>query len=96
MATVINNPTAERTDRVVEVERSDASGWIVAAIILIAVIGGLVWWFRYQAPAAAPPTPAAGSANINVTLPAGGAAGEGSQGGAPSGNAGGAGQNPEQ
>ena len=69
MATVINNP--ERTERVIET--SDNGGWAVAVIILIVVlvIAGFAWMYYHPA-TAANTTPATGSANINVTLPAGG------------------------
>jgi hypothetical protein len=65
MATIVNNPGPER---VVEVERSDTSGWAIAVIILIAVIVGLVVWARYHR---APPAPSSGNTNINVSLPDG-------------------------
>lgn len=66
MATVINNPTPERT--IIERTSDSGAGWAVAVIILLAVIvGGAYAWSRYHK--AAPATP--GTANINVTLPAG-------------------------
>lgn len=81
MATIINNPSSP-TDRVIERD-SDTAGWAVAIIILIAVIAGLIWWFRGQR-APAPPAQS-GSANINVTLPTtqgtGGSASGGTDGG---------------
>jgi hypothetical protein len=66
MATVINNPNPDRP--VIEVERSDSSGWVVAVIVLLAVIvGGFLWWTRYgRAPAAPVQNDAA---NIEVTVP---------------------------
>ncbi len=61
MATIVNNPGPERV-----VERTDSSGWVVAIIILLVLIAGLFWWFRYYRA----PAPAANeSANINVTIP---------------------------
>lgn len=67
MTTVVNNPPG--TDRVVE--KSDTGGWAVAVIILLAVIaiGGFLWMRYYRGAAA--PAPTGGSANINLTLPAG-------------------------
>lgn len=56
MATIINTPaTADSSD--------GGSGWAVAVIILLVVIGvGVYFWLNYRA------VPATGM-NINVTLP---------------------------
>jgi hypothetical protein len=63
MTTIINgpNPPAERATLV---ESPDSSaGWVVAVIILLAVIGfGAYYYMHYRAA-----TP--NSANINVTIP---------------------------
>jgi hypothetical protein len=63
MVDIINNPES-RT-----VERSDSSGWAVAVIVLILVIGvgAFVWARYYRAPAQAPSS--TGGSNINVTVP---------------------------
>ena len=48
--------------------QNSAAGWVIAVILLIALIGaGAYAWTQYGgAPEAAP---AGGSANVNVTLP---------------------------
>jgi hypothetical protein len=69
MATIVNNPSG-RSERVVE--REDSSGWAVALILIaLLVVGGLVFFNYFGAPApAAPSAPANDSgANINVTVP---------------------------
>lgn len=68
MATIVNNPSPG-PDRIVEVERTDSSGWAVAVIILLIVIvvGGYAWFHYHRAAAPA----ASGGTNINVTLPTG-------------------------
>jgi len=59
--TVINNPSALRSD-----EGSAAAGWIVALLIVAGIIlAGVYVVPRLQAPASTP------DANINVTLPEG-------------------------
>jgi len=71
MATIVNTPTSERTERVVD--NTDNGGWAVAVIVLLAVvvIGAFVWMRYYSAPAAQQPsTP--GTAQINLTLPSSG------------------------
>lgn len=62
MATIVNTPGTP------VVERSDSSaGWAVAVIILLLlIVAAFFVWGRYRGTAA----PAAGSTNINVTLPA--------------------------
>ncbi len=68
MADTIVNTPAGNSD-------SGAAGWMVAIIVLIAVIGGgFVWYRYYRGPA---PT---GDTNINVTIPTPGA-GTGDAGG---------------
>ena len=74
MATIVNNPGPER---VVEVDRSDSSGWAVAVIVLVLVIVGLFLWYRYYHTA---PPAQNGSANINVTFPSGNSGGNSSGG----------------
>ena len=71
--TIVNTPT--RDD-------SSAAGWVVALIILVAVIlGGIVWYRSYGHPAAAAPTSGA-SVNVNIPAPtSGGTSGGGSTGG---------------
>lgn len=65
MATIVNNPGP---DRIVEVDRTDSSGWAMAVLILVVVIAvGAYAWVHYRHAA----TPASGGTNINVTLPAG-------------------------
>ncbi len=74
MATIINNP--DPNPRVVERETirevDSGTGWVVAVIILLAVIGlGIFLWpkmMRNTADTSAT-TPPQGNANINVTLP---------------------------
>ncbi len=64
MTTVINNPEPG-TEKVNIIERTDASGWMVAVIILLAVIGGGFYlWNRYSHNVAVMP-----GATINVTVP---------------------------
>lgn len=59
MTTVINTPA--NTDG-----GDTGSGWAVAVIILLVVIGiGAYVWFHYRGA-----TPAPGVTNVNVTLPA--------------------------
>jgi hypothetical protein len=67
--TIVNAPQGD----------SGAAGWMVAVVILVAVIvGGFLWYRYYGAPQAAP-----SDTNINVTIPNPlGGTGE-SQGGAP-------------
>lgn len=66
--TVNNNPGDQ--DRPVVVESS--SGWIVALIIVLLVLGGLVYlWTQYRGAPTATQNQQPG-ANINVTLPTGG------------------------
>ena len=64
MSTIINNPTpTEKT-----VVETDSSGWGVAVLILLVVIGGGIFWYvKYHRGAAAPQQ----GANINITVPAG-------------------------
>ena len=65
MATIVNTPGPER---VVEVRRTDSSGWAVAVLILVVVIAvGAYAWVHYHRAAPA----ASGGTNINVTLPGG-------------------------
>ncbi len=54
--TIVNTPATQE---------SGAAGWVVALIILIAVIVGGFLWFRYYGGSPAP----AGDTNINVTIP---------------------------
>ena len=97
MATVIERERpVDRSERYVERDRTDAGGWVVAIILLVLLALGIVWWLRYQAPAAAPAT--GSPANINVTVPgttdnAGSGAGTNDSGGSGAGgtNTGGAG-----
>lgn len=68
MATVIERERPiERSERYVERDRTDTGGWVVAIILLVLLALGIVWWLRYQAPAAAPAT--SNPATINVTVP---------------------------
>jgi hypothetical protein len=81
MATVIERERPiDRSERYVEIDRSDnTGGWIVAVVLLALLALGVVWWLRYQAPAATPASNA--PANINVTVP--GAGGTSGSAGAP-------------
>ncbi len=64
MATVINNPGG--TERVIERETDSGAGWVVALVIVVAVLLALFAWARYYNPnSVASP----GGTNINVTLP---------------------------
>ncbi|HWB33765.1 MAG TPA: hypothetical protein VG753_00370 [Candidatus Paceibacterota bacterium] len=76
MATVIDTPDTVTTREKTVVERNDVTGWVVAVIILLAVVAGVAWMYYHPAatPAAAPAT-SNGGANINVTLPSGSAGG---------------------
>jgi hypothetical protein len=87
MATIVNTPASERTERVVE--SSDTGGWAVAVIVLLAVvvIGAFVWMRYYSAPAATQQTSTPGGAQINLTLPSSGSSdNSGSTGGTGSAN----------
>ncbi len=60
MTTVINAPRSDNGD--------GNAGWVVAVIILLAVVGiGAYLWVNYRR-AAVPPAP--NGTNINVTIPA--------------------------
>ncbi|KND50282.1 MAG: hypothetical protein AB202_03615 [Parcubacteria bacterium C7867-007] len=62
MDTVVTTPAAA--------PQNSAAGWVIAVILLIALIGaGAYAWMNYGG--GTPAAPAGGSANINVTLPAG-------------------------
>ena len=83
MATVIERERpVSRSERYVEVDRSDSSGWVVAIVLLVLLALGVVWWLRYRAPATYSTTPAASPANINVTVPGTSGGGSNSSGGA--------------
>ena len=57
--TIINTPASQD---------SGAAGWVVALIVILAVIvGGFVWYRYYGAYQAS--TPAGATNNINVTVP---------------------------
>ena len=65
MTTVINNQEP-RGERVAVVDRTDSSGWIVAVIILLAIIGGVAFlWSRYSHNVDVMP-----GSTINVSVPA--------------------------
>jgi cell division protein YceG involved in septum cleavage len=56
--TIVNTPASSD---------SGAAGWVVAVVVILAVIvGGFLWYRHYGAYSA--PTPA-GTTNINVTMP---------------------------
>lgn len=67
MATIVNNP--QPNERIIQVDRTDSSGWAVAVIILLIVIVGGIWAYAHYHRAAAPAP--SGGTNINVTLPGG-------------------------
>ncbi|KND49991.1 MAG: hypothetical protein AB203_03320 [Parcubacteria bacterium C7867-008] len=77
MDTVVTTPGAAP-------QNNSAAGWVIAVILLIALIGaGAYAWTNYGGGKAA--APAGGSANINVTLPTG--SGDSMEGGMVGGDA---------
>jgi amino acid transporter len=78
MATIINEPRPADQRTFVE---SDSSGWVVATIILVALIGAAVYIFmHYRRVTTVTPTPTPG-ATINLTLPDNGTGGNNGTGG---------------
>lgn len=72
--TIITTPSSAPAE-------NSSAGWVIAVILLIALIGaGAYAWTHYGA-RVAQPAPTGGAANINVTLPTGDAGGD--QGGTP-------------
>ena len=68
METIVNNPS-ERSERIIE--RESSAGWVVAVIVLLAVIGlGIYAWAQYRSAPAEPAQQSPGT-NIEVTLPSG-------------------------
>ena len=68
METTVSNPR-ERSELIIE--RESSAGWVVAVIVLLAVIGlGIYAWAQYRNAPAEPAQQSPGT-NIEVTLPSG-------------------------